>query len=1545
MVDARISRKPRELELPVGAKGWLSEVGDIISYTSEIMDMTDSNNLWRIEEVSEDGEETTLNLVAFDANFYTPDPAAIPDPVAAALPPIGIELSEVSGMAIVVRNGKSYLDWQPLSTANVSWYAIEVYKDGILTHDNPKVAQPPFLLDNLTIGDYQAKITAIGISDESGESLLSFSITAPIFPSVTLDVGIFNVTVNLSLNSGSYLGVSYNLMFGETNVFADAISKGTASQFTLSDLKPETGYFIWTQTVNLVGVSDWHLTEFTTKSNTALIEALGEIDKSMLAPEVNELIDQLDRSEPNNIHLQLEEININTGRLSRGQTDLSKAVFDATSAYANFRNNYEVRTKGNEIEFSNAKILIDENEAQIILEAERITASEERLVFAEATLTIQAGQITQKASFTEVDAIVASAIDALVPAYSWQYNSDVEGFTGQSSWNSLGYLVSAQSMITSPVISYDATENPMYRIRVRKPSAGTWNGILTLNDTITLPIPEPTLDDAWEVVQVDASGTNGYTGTIIKLVADLGDCDIDYIEVGKRGASDQALTDITVRTSTIEQDINAGTGSMSAYATTTWVTNLGYQTESNVSTLINTFDTTYSITATLEEFTENDTLAKANGAFSWIDGAYASITDFTIAYNAQEGGIDSQLSIARQDIDALNGEITNQVTSIAGLSLGAKAAGMASVIEAYNALVTNNKLSIESVKVANAEQKLSAQATEQESTASSLEELTVQYDQTKAQTTSLSSAFADEKQATATSLNELSVAMGEGDTLALANAQEYTRTSVGYCVDANGAITNETNAVLCVATPDHSWVDGVLSEFIRNLQVSNGTSTASISDIRQVFGDDEGNLVARGAMLTDVDGRISGFVNTNDGSTNKFDIGTDKFRIGVIDDDGDFIPLLTLDTANQLMNIKANVTLGDGTSVSGEDDIRALDGTANSIEQQYSATSSVANLALWHYPMVNGDVYIKQRVKTQKGDETPSYSEWSTPAEIKGQQGVKGDNPLVTKSGNTVTVTDGDGNVVTITDGENAPLPTVTDNGDGTYTVTDGSGNSVLVKDGNDPVLGSDYFNGKTGDYHSVRYQAKTSVPAKPTNGSFDGTTEIPPTDTAWVDDFYAESGKTTYRTERVYVESISYSNGVATTTWTGGAWSTPAPYGNKGDEGDSAYQTWLAEGNTGTEADFLEYLNGEDGVDGNTWYSGTDNPSNSLGVVGDFYLKAGRYVYEKTTTTTWTYKEDLKGIQGDSVKGDTGNRGSGSYGLILRNGIFPSDITANADMLAELGFLPVIGDILTYRNATGSVISTKEYNGSTWGSPALLVNGAIIATGSIAGESIKANALIQSPKIEFIGTTHMRISSANGFGSTNQFIEWFGENMLVNGLVDYASITKANAITYLTTDGDAYFGGTIISGTLQTSLATSDTSPTANVDIEIGSNGGLIAVNYSISLNSLYSSYLDTATMPTPPVPSCVVVFEKFVGVDWEVQDTHSLTGTSGVSRSIYDDESGKWLNDGYQSLIAGFTYMDSSYDTVNKQYRLRLLSITNLNALGDWSSSQRLSLTSSEG
>ncbi|HPQ35936.1 MAG TPA: hypothetical protein PK563_15685, partial [Tenuifilaceae bacterium] len=79
-----------------------------------------------------------------------------------------------------------------------------------------------------------------------------------------------------------------------------------------------------------------------------------------------------------------------------------------------------------------------------------------------------------------------------------------------------------------------------------------------------------------------------------------------------------------------------------------------------------------------------------------------------------------------------------------------------------------------------------------------------------------------------------------------------------------------------------------------------------------------------------------------------------------------------------------------------------------------------------------------------------------------------------------------------------------------------------------------------------------------------------------------------------------------------------PGPQGEVGADGLSAYELWLAEGNEGTEADFLTAMKGEKGdqgepgsigpqgepgVDGKTILNGTTNPASSVGVDGDFYL------------------------------------------------------------------------------------------------------------------------------------------------------------------------------------------------------------------------------------------------------------------------------------------------------------------------------------------------------
>jgi len=62
------------------------------------------------------------------------------------------------------------------------------------------------------------------------------------------------------------------------------------------------------------------------------------------------------------------------------------------------------------------------------------------------------------------------------------------------------------------------------------------------------------------------------------------------------------------------------------------------------------------------------------------------------------------------------------------------------------------------------------------------------------------------------------------------------------------------------------------------------------------------------------------------------------------------------------------------------------------------------------------------------------------------------------------------------------------------------------------------------------------------------------------------------------------------------GSSSFETPKGPKGDTGLSAYEEWLALGNTGTEADFINSLQGAAGVDG---AAGATGPAGATGAAG----------------------------------------------------------------------------------------------------------------------------------------------------------------------------------------------------------------------------------------------------------------------------------------------------------------------------------------------------------
>lgn len=1165
-------------------------------------------------------------------------------------------------------DGNAVLSWNHPAPQAVEYYDIDLVRDNVVEHKTA-VTFTSFTIPDLKFGSHTATIHARNIfGARSDAATIVFEVTTPPRPVISIDL----ISHDSAALSATIAGVGNTTTFewqflgSDTHPIAGNLIKTYA--YTLTGLQPETRYNLKCRTVNLAGVSGWKSVSLTTRNAQAVFDEYGiVIEKNQLAQPTQDLINQMDRNKIGSIAERVYQIDNEVAAQELERQSLAKAVFDVTAAYGSWRNEYERRTLSGERlidaavymdpetgvivnrafayadnAFSEAGLLIDGVNARIDIEANRVSQTETGLTNAEARLTVEAAKIEQRATYSEVNSAISGAIAALTPAYSWQFNSSNEGFTGQSSHNAAGYIVVVNGTpLVSPVISLDAGNNPMIRVRVRKHVAGAWSGLISYSGG-TITLPEPSIENAWEVIQIDATGTTGYAGTVVKLSLDLGDCDIDYIEIGKRGANDQALTDVALRATSLEQDIDAATGRMSQYATMTWITAKGYQTQSNVSAEIDSFNTTYSITATLQEFSDNDTLAKANSAAQWVDGANAAIRDQVVAYNATEGGIDSKLTVAADEIDALKGEAKTAITSINSLEVAAKNAGLESVLAEYNRFVIDNDLSLTGVKLAHAEQKIAAQATELESSAELVLTLVTRADNAAADIHVINKAISNERQATVARESKLRTEIGAGDSKAIATANEYTRASIGYCVDSEGNITDEVDAVACVSLPGHSWTDGPLSEFIRNLRISKGENSASLNDIRQVFETVDGNLIARGGMITDVNGKLVGYSTHNNGTTGNLDIMADHHRVGVMID-GVYTPLFYLDNSNPqnpVLVFKGRAEFG-GYSVASEEDIRALDGPP----------------------------------------------------------GVPG-------------------------------------------------------------------------------------VPGAP---------------------------------------------------------------------------------------------------------------------------------------------------------GANGVRGAGRFEIGTGTGVW-SNSTANN----TVGGTPVKGDIVTiYKASYPALQTTRKYSGSSWSSIALHVHGSAIIDGSLDAKAIVAHSKMRSPKIEFIGDTHMRISAAQGFGSSNQFIEWFGPLIISDNEVSYSALTEGNAITYLKTDGTAYFGGAIISGTLNTSLTTSSLSSSAVVEIgPFGSNGDAIAINCSVILSSIHGSL--GPQQSTPPKPTCSIVLEEFISNSWIARQSASYTGTSSMRSS--PEGGSDYANSGRQSLTGSFTYTDNKNTTANRRYRLRMTARGGLYTQGSWEPSQRISINSQE-
>ncbi|KZN39852.1 phage tail protein [Pseudoalteromonas luteoviolacea] len=801
---------------------------------------------------------------------------------------------------IVDMDGNGIVKWTHPTPLAVHEYDVEYYQNSMRIY-HEKVTYTQAVIPKLALGTYTAKVYARNIFGQRSKSVaIQFSVSAPVKPALSAVADYNQITLTATLPAMG-IGTQFEWQFLGSNDVPEQSPAVFTQIYTRIGLQPLTEYHFQCRAVNHLGHSDWvQIVAATTEVD--LTEFINDMPLAKLSQEAQDLINdlntQVDRLRPeteNNLpslvtrniaQIQgLEEVTkvlddaiaegipaqiaLNKVKLDEtalAVTDMQKSVFDVTAGYTNFRNEYERRTLNNErlidaavfvdaesgtivnrafsytdTQFSEAVSLVDGAHARINFESRRIKQAEDKLIDASAQIALQAGQILQRATFSEVNAQIAGAMAALTPAYSWQFNSGSEGFAGFESHHALGYLV-CKSTLFSPAISLDTIDNPMFRLRVRKHQNSTWLGRIQFQGG-ALFLPEPTSFD-WEVVQIEATGTAGYSGLLTWLQFELGACDIDFIEIGKRGANDLALKDITSRTTTIEHELDAGTGRMAHYATTAWVSSLGYQTQSNVQTLIDSFNTQYSISAVLQELSDNDIIVKANAAQTWIDGANATIRNQVISYLNEEDGVNQKLAMAEQHIDALAGEIQQSVTQIQGIQLDLADKDLNQVLEAYNQLLRDNALAEHSITLAHAEDKLSAITDDVSALSSQSTQLIALHNQSAASIDILGKAFANARQASSERTETLRAEITHESQKAIAEAKGFTRALVGYCVDSEGNRTIEQDAVACELA-GHTWVDGPVVERSMSLASllvdSRGYQTASqvsqaISTFDAVYG-------------------------------------------------------------------------------------------------------------------------------------------------------------------------------------------------------------------------------------------------------------------------------------------------------------------------------------------------------------------------------------------------------------------------------------------------------------------------------------------------------------------------------------------------------------------------------------------------------------------------------------------------------------------------------------------------------------------------------------
>lgn len=165
------------------------------------------------------------------------------------------------------------------------------------------------------------------------------------------------------------------------------------------------------------------------------------------------------------------------------------------------------------------------------------------------------------------------------------------------------------------------------------------------------------------------------------------------------------------------------------------------------------------------------------------------------------------------------------------------------------------------------------------------------------------------------------------------------------------------------------------------------------------------------------------------------------------------------------------------------------------------------------------------------------------------------------------------------------------------------------------------------------------------------------------------------------------------------------------------------------------------------------------------------RNLYWDNTRKTLVLKGEIQLLDGTSIsaKNDLGNGAGGTFRIQTAVGVFPeSTEIVNSLFKSTFNTDPGIDTVLTLYsvNAAGKIdnISSRMYDGRTWVTPKLFMDGDLVAAGTIKGDRLVAGASISAPVING-GTVNAAAFNGGSININNKFIvNSGGEVQMING-------------------------------------------------------------------------------------------------------------------------------------------------------------------------------------